>query len=102
MANTHSTKAARNTRTDKPLIVGYRPQGGDTSTPQITLSGKWLCEAGFAPGQHYMVKISEGCLVLVAMNTQEEALLTQLDSARQTVAEMKRALNQIGNTFKAA
>lgn len=49
-----------------------------------------------------MVKISEGCLVLVAMNTQEEALLTQLDSARQTVAEMKRALKQIGNTFKAA
>lgn len=102
MANTHSTKATRNTRTDKPLIVGYRPQGGDTSTPQITLAGKWLCEAGFSPGQHYTVKISEGCLVLVAMNTQEEALLTQLDSARQTVAEMKRALNQIGNTFKAA
>ncbi|WP_420259496.1 SymE family type I addiction module toxin, partial [Kluyvera sp. M-M157-B] len=37
--------------------MGYRPQGGDTSTPQITLSGKWLCEAGFAPGQHYTVKI---------------------------------------------
>ncbi|HHK8061256.1 TPA: SymE family type I addiction module toxin [Serratia marcescens] len=65
-----------------PLIVGYRPQGGDTSTPQITLSGKWLCEAGFAPGQHYTVKISEGCLVLVAMNTQEEALLTQLGKVR--------------------
>ena len=102
MATTQSTRATRNTRPAKPRSVVYRPQGGDTSTPQITLAGKWLCEAGVAPGEQYTVKISEGCLVLVAMNTQEEALLTQLDSARQTVAEMKRALKQIGNRFKAA
>jgi toxic protein SymE len=44
---------------------------------------------------------TKGCLI-ANFATVPEALLTQLDSARQTVAEMKRALKQIGNTFKAA
>jgi len=79
--------------------VGYRPQGGDTSTPQITLSGKWLSEAGFEPGQHYTVKISDGCLVVMAMNSREEELLAELETTRGKLTEMKRSL---GNVFKAA
>ena len=102
MATSHSTKSPRTSRTDKPLIVGYRPQGGDTSTPQITLSGKWLGEAGFEPGQHYTVKASDGCLVIMAMNSREEELLAELETTLRTMAEMKRSLSQIGNAFKAA
>lgn len=28
------------------LIVRYRPQGANKNAPSLTLSGKWLCEAG--------------------------------------------------------
>ncbi|WP_313667153.1 SymE family type I addiction module toxin [Atlantibacter sp.] len=99
MATNHSTKSTRTSRTDKPLIVGYRPQGGETNTPQITLSGKWLSEAGFEPGQHYTVKISDGCLVVMAMNSREEELLAELETTRRKLTEMKRS---IGDVFKAA
>ncbi|WP_442878694.1 SymE family type I addiction module toxin [Brenneria sp. g21c3] len=44
--------------------VGYRPNKGDTSTPAITLSGKWLGEAGFTTGQSLKLRIMPGCIVI--------------------------------------
>ncbi|MDU4365527.1 MAG: hypothetical protein E7I50_25865 [Klebsiella oxytoca] len=49
MADSHSTSDFAVSGTERHLIVGYRPQGRDTSTPSLTLSGKWLRAAG-TPG----------------------------------------------------
>ncbi|WP_390196451.1 SymE family type I addiction module toxin [Brenneria goodwinii] len=43
--------------------VGYRPNKGDTSTPAITISGKWLQEAGFCTGQSLKLRVMPGCIV---------------------------------------
>ncbi|RZI06332.1 type I addiction module toxin, SymE family, partial [Staphylococcus aureus] len=50
MADSHSTSDFAVSGTERHLIVGYRPQGRDTSTPSLTLSGKWLRAAGFDTG----------------------------------------------------
>ncbi|WP_413649504.1 SymE family type I addiction module toxin [Pantoea sp. B65] len=39
---------------------------GDTSTPALNLSGKWLREAGFGVGQKVTVVVEQGCLILTA------------------------------------
>ncbi|MBE5221087.1 MULTISPECIES: SymE family type I addiction module toxin [Pectobacterium] len=65
MAERHSTSTKRISRTDRQVIVGYRPQQGDTSTPKIILCGKWLRDAGFETGQNVTVKIADGCLTLL-------------------------------------
>lgn len=49
MADSHSTSDFAVSGTERHLIVGYRPQGRDTSTPSLTLSGKWLRAAGSIP-----------------------------------------------------
>ncbi len=51
MANPHSTPDLPAAKTERTLIVGYRPQGANKNTPSLTLSGKWLREAGFETGQ---------------------------------------------------
>ncbi|MFS2224792.1 SymE family type I addiction module toxin [Pantoea sp. B65] len=48
----------------RPYLVGYRPQRGDTSTPAVNLSGKWLREAGFETGSTVNVRVEAGCLIL--------------------------------------
>lgn len=66
MATAHSTPDFPATKTERTLIVGYRPQGADKSTPSLTLSGKWLREVGFDTGQQVSVKVMGGCIVLMA------------------------------------
>nr|WP_308065468.1 SymE family type I addiction module toxin [Escherichia marmotae] len=39
-------------------------------TPVIKISAKWLREAGFEIGTGVTVKISEGCLILLADNNE--------------------------------
>lgn len=49
MAERHSksgTAADKAAKTERQHLVGYRPQRGDTSTPALNLSGKWLRERG--------------------------------------------------------
>ena len=50
MANPHSTQDLPAAKTERTIIVGYRPQGAKKNTPSLTLSGKWLREAGFETG----------------------------------------------------
>ncbi|MEG3128386.1 SymE family type I addiction module toxin [Pantoea cypripedii] len=46
--------------------MGYRPKGGDRSTPQVSIAGKWLAEARFETGQPVIVRVEAGCLILMA------------------------------------
>lgn len=78
MADPHSTPDLPAAKTERSLIMGYRPHGGDKSTPSVTLSGKWLREAGFDTGQQVNVKVMDGCIVLMAYSQQEQTLLLQL------------------------
>ena len=56
------TLSLRMKNTEHILIVGYRPQGANKTTPSLTLSRKWLREAGFETGQQVSVKVMEGCM----------------------------------------
>jgi len=55
MADSHSTPDTDQSGTEHSLIVGYRPNVYDKSTPKIILSGKWLRAAGFDTGQQVTV-----------------------------------------------
>ena len=85
MADSHSTPDAAETGTERTIIVGYRPQALDKSTPNIMLSGKWLRAAGFETGQQVTVKVMNGCIVLLAYNEQEQRLL---DDYKRTKAKL--------------
>jgi toxic protein SymE len=50
MADSHSTPDSDQSGTERSVIVGYRPNVFDKSTPKIILSGKWLRAAGLIPG----------------------------------------------------
>ncbi|MEZ2584245.1 SymE family type I addiction module toxin [Kluyvera intermedia] len=78
MADPHSTPDLPAAKTERSLIMGYRPHGGDKSTPSVTLSGKWLRDVGFDTGQQVNVKVMVGCIVLMAYSQQEQNLLLQL------------------------
>ncbi len=95
MATPHSTSDLPATKPERTFIVGYRPKCLDTSTPSITLSGKWLREAGFETGNHYTLKMMPGCLVLVALTDKEETLTKELTQTKLTLAEMKGMLESV-------
>ncbi|CAM3955957.1 Toxic protein SymE [Vibrio aerogenes CECT 7868] len=80
-ANTHSMVS----KAQRRYIVGYVPNGGDTSTPDIHLKGKWLREAGFETGTQVTVNIAGDCIVLIPDSPQEQAL-------REQLAQLKAAL----------
>lgn len=92
MADSHSTPDTPIAKTDRTLIVGYRPQGTNKSTPSLTLSGKWLRDAGFDTGQQVTVKVAEGCLVLMAGSKQEQTLLAELKAAQRKLKEIEGAM----------
>ncbi len=86
------SKAQRN------YTVGYLPNGGDTSTPNIHLKGKWLREAGFETGAHLTVKITDGCIVLVLDSEEVDDLKHEKESLRLQLREVK----QVNKNIKAA
>ena len=47
MADSHSTPDTDQSGTERSLIVGYRPNVFDKSTPKIILSGKLAARGGF-------------------------------------------------------
>lgn len=83
MANLHSTPDLPAAKTERTLIMGYRPQGMNKNTPSLTLTGKWLREAGFETGQQVRVKVMDGCIVLLAYGEQEQKLLAELKETQQ-------------------
>jgi len=92
MADSHSTPDTDQSGTERSVIVGYRPNVFDKSTPKIILSGKWLREAGFDTGQQISVKVMNGCIVLMVYGEQEQRLQDELIEANQK-------LNRIENTL---
>jgi len=92
MADSHSTPDTTATGTERTLIVGYRPQGRDRSTPNLILSGKWLRAAGFDTGDKVTVKVMDGCIVVMAPNPHEKKLLEELKQAQQKLKGIEGAL----------
>ncbi|AWV78309.1 HSP20-like domain of uncharacterised function (DUF1813) [Enterobacter hormaechei] len=95
MADSHSTPDTDQSGTERSLIVGYRPNVYDKSTPKIILSGKWLHAAGFDTGQQVTVKVMKGCIVLVAYNEQEQRLQDDYKRTKAKLIEIEDALAAI-------
>lgn len=93
MADSHSIPDAPNAETERCIIVGYRPQGRDRSTPKLQLAGKWMREVGFDTGAHITVKVMNGCIVLVPFSNREETLLAELNEARQALSAVKSVVS---------
>lgn len=58
-------KSKKPAKTERHYTVSYVPNRGDTSTPALNLSGKWLREVGFETGTRVTVKIAGDCIVLI-------------------------------------
>ncbi len=95
MADSHSTSDFAVSGTERHLIVGYRPQGRDTSTPSLTLSGKWLRAAGFDTGKRFMVKVMDGCIVLLPQSDKEEMLKAELLQIQQSFKSVNNTLHLV-------
>ncbi|KAA1148318.1 MULTISPECIES: SymE family type I addiction module toxin [Citrobacter] len=57
--------------------------------PSLHLKGDWLKEAGFETGRGVTVKISDGCIVLMADCNEVQELREQLYLAKQVVKGIK-------------
>lgn len=95
MADSHSTPDTDQAGTERSLIVGYRPNVFDKSTPKIILSGKWLRAAGFDTGQQVTVKVMKGCIVLVAYNEQEQRLQDDYKRTKAKLVQIEKGLSAI-------
>ncbi|HFQ7061199.1 SymE family type I addiction module toxin [Citrobacter freundii] len=67
----------------KPLITRY------SQSPSLHLKGNWLAEAGFDTGRSVTVKISEGCLIIIADNDEVQELREELYKVKQVVKGIK-------------
>ena len=95
MADSHSTSDFAVSGTEHHLIVGYRPQGRDTTTPSLTLSGKWLRAAGFDTGKRFTVKVMDGCIVLLPQSDKEEMLKAELLQIQQSFKSVNNTLHLV-------
>ncbi|MBK5143065.1 type I addiction module toxin, SymE family [Budviciaceae bacterium BWR-B9] len=84
------TQTSPLSKTQRRYTIGYVPNRGDTSTPLLNLSGKWLTEAGFDTGTGVTVKITEGCIVLIADNDEVKEQREQLKQVKLAVKVMKQ------------
>ncbi|MCW8353623.1 SymE family type I addiction module toxin [Citrobacter portucalensis] len=65
--------------------------------PSLHLKGDWLKEAGFDTGRGVTVKISQGCIVLMADNNEVRELREQLYQAKQVVRGIKDGMFSVLN-----
>ncbi|NBD00390.1 type I addiction module toxin, SymE family [Atlantibacter hermannii] len=63
--------------------------------PSQHLKGDWLAEAGFDTGRGVTVKISEGCIVLIADGDEVQELREQLYQVRQMVKGIKSGMADV-------
>ncbi|HCT5824034.1 TPA: type I toxin-antitoxin system SymE family toxin [Citrobacter sedlakii] len=90
------------TKTQRHLKVGYvgisrtsrktKVPTGYSRSPSLHLKGDWLKEAGFETGRGVTVKVSDGCLTIIADNNEMQELREQLYQAKQVVKGIKYAL----------
>ena len=94
MAEHDCISAGKISKAERRCIVGYRPKGGDRSTPQVSISGKWLAEAGFEVGTGVSLKVMDGCLMLIPDGPEERRLQQELAHLEQQKREMEQARQQ--------
>ncbi|WP_039057809.1 SymE family type I addiction module toxin [Enterobacter sp. Bisph1] len=102
MAKTHSKAESKISKAQRRYKVGYvskRHQDPKTlhsryysRHPSLHLKGDWLKEAGFDTGRGVTVRISPGCLSIIADNNEVYELRKQLLQALQVVKEVKAVL----------
>ncbi|EAX3726476.1 type I addiction module toxin, SymE family [Salmonella enterica] len=63
-----------------------------SQSPGLHLKGDWLKEAGFDTGRGVTVKISQGCIVLMADNNEMQELREQLYQVRQVMKGIKETV----------
>ncbi|EIO7469108.1 type I toxin-antitoxin system SymE family toxin [Salmonella enterica subsp. enterica] len=68
---------------------------GYSRSPSLHLKGDLLKEAGFDTGRGVTVKISQGCIVLMADNNEMQELREQLYQAEQVVKGMKSGISGV-------
>ncbi|AUT94262.1 type I toxin-antitoxin system SymE family toxin [Citrobacter europaeus] len=102
MAEKHSKAEGKISKAQRRYKVGYvstRHEDRKTGMaryysyhPSLHLKGDWLKEAGFETGRGVAVKISDGCIVLMADINEVQELREQLYQARQVVKGVKDVL----------
>ncbi|HHV7384877.1 TPA: SymE family type I addiction module toxin [Escherichia fergusonii] len=97
MAEHDITPEVAISKTQRRTVVGYRPKWGDTSTPALNLSGKWLRDAGFDTGTGVTVKISEECLILIAEHNKVQELRKELYQVKQDIKGMREGMFSVLN-----
>ncbi|WP_407195033.1 SymE family type I addiction module toxin [Citrobacter farmeri] len=61
-------------------------------TPGLHLKGDWLRETEFDTGVNVTVKISEGCLTIIADNNEAQELWKELYQVKQVVKGMRNGM----------
>ncbi|MEB0900986.1 SymE family type I addiction module toxin [Citrobacter portucalensis] len=74
---------------DHLLVLGFLLNYQNSRNPSLHLKGNWLEEAGFETGRGVTVKISDGCIVLMADCNEVQELREQLYLAKQVVKGIK-------------
>ncbi|EOF5101306.1 SymE family type I addiction module toxin [Salmonella enterica subsp. enterica serovar 6,7:l,v:-] len=70
----------------------YRCFSVHSQNPSLHLKGEWLREAGFDTGRGVTVRISEGCLTIIADNNEVQELREELYKVKQVVKGIKDAV----------
>lgn len=78
-----------NRKTKVPTYYSHRPG--------IHLKCNWLKEAGFDTGRGVTVKISEGCLTIIADSDEVQELREELYQVKQVVKWMKEGMFSVLN-----
>ncbi|ADP11300.1 conserved uncharacterized protein [Erwinia sp. Ejp617] len=92
----HDSKSERGiSKTQRRVTVGYRPKGGECDTPQVSITGKWLAEAGFAVGTGVSLAVLDGCLLPIPDSREERrlrAMEQQLKAQQQELEQTKQRM----------
>ncbi len=99
MAEHDITPEVTLSKTQRRLKVGYvgishtnrktKVPTGYSRSPSLHLKGNWLKEAGFYTGRGVTVKISEGCLTIIADSDEMQELREELYQVKQAVKGMR-------------
>ncbi|WP_249940746.1 SymE family type I addiction module toxin [Escherichia coli] len=92
-------------KTQRRYKVGYvRARHQDRTTgiaryysqhPSLHLKGDWLKEAGFDTGRGVTVKISEGCLTIIADSDEVQELREELYQVKRVVKGIKSGMWEV-------
>ncbi len=80
-----------------PVVLSAQHLPNRSDTLVIKISAKWLREAGFEIGTSVTVKISEGCIVLMADGNELQELREQLYQTKQVVKGMRDGMFSVLN-----